>query len=93
MCESFRHDLKAKITARRAAGDCKAAQRTLLGGYRGEGPPPTMARMLLRKSISTMPMPPLLNSRRIYRGALHEEGTQPAGANGEGGGAMSDYAC
>lgn len=41
--------------------------RTLLGGYRGDGPPPTMAMMLVRNSISTMPMPPLLNSRRICR--------------------------
>ena len=38
---------------------------TLLGGYLGDGPPPTSAMMLQRNSISTMPMPPLLNSRRI----------------------------
>lgn len=37
---------------------------TLVGGYLGAGPPPTMARMLQRNSISTMPMPPLLNPRQ-----------------------------
>lgn len=36
--------------------------RTLLGGYLGLRPPPTIARMLQRKSISTMPMPPLEKS-------------------------------
>ena len=38
--------------------------RALLGGYCGASPPPTMARMLQRNSISTMAMPPLANSRR-----------------------------
>ena len=32
--------------------------RTLLGGYFGVFPPPTRARMLHRKSISTRPIPP-----------------------------------
>lgn len=39
----------------------------LLGGYLGEEPPPTSARMLQRKSISTIPIPPLSNSRRNCR--------------------------
>ena len=36
---------------------------TLFGGYRGFGPPPTSASRLQRKSISTMPMLPVLNTR------------------------------
>jgi len=39
-----------------------AVKRALFGGKRGAAPPPTMARMLHRKSISTMPIPALLNS-------------------------------
>ena len=39
----------------------------LVGGYLGVSPPPTSARMLQRKSISTFPMPPLLNSLRNWR--------------------------
>ena len=37
---------------------------TLFGGYAAERPPPTSARMLHRKSISTMPIPPFEKSRR-----------------------------
>jgi hypothetical protein len=54
-----------------------AARRpTLLGGYCGASPPPTMASMLQRKSISTMPMPPLLKPRQncgaAARGRVHK---------------------
>jgi hypothetical protein len=38
---------------------------TLFGGYRGLRPPPTIARILHRKSISTIPIPPLEKS--IYK--------------------------
>ena len=38
------------------------AFHALFGGKRGAAPPPTMARMLHRNSISTMPIPALLNS-------------------------------
>lgn len=37
---------------------------TLLGGKRGFRPPPTSASRFVRKSISTMLMPPLGNTRR-----------------------------
>lgn len=54
-----------------------APDPTLLGGYLGEGPPPTIARMLHRNSISTMPMPPSLNPRQNCgrsRACMHAQG-------------------
>jgi hypothetical protein len=46
------------------SGCCSSAVHTLVGGYLGAGPPPTMARMLHLNSISTMPIPPLLKPRQ-----------------------------
>ena len=46
---------------------------TLLGGYWGSGPPPTMARMLHRKSISTTATPP---PRSKSRRKISRKGSQ-----------------
>ena len=52
---------EARSSSRRLGGLASVYERrsTLLGGYRGLRPPPTSARILHRKSISTIPMPPL----------------------------------
>ena len=42
---------------------------TLFGEYLGDRPPPTSARMLQRKSISTCPIPPL--SKRLRKVSLN----------------------
>lgn len=42
----------------------EGAAVTLVGGYFGAGPPPTIARMLHLNNISTIPMPPLLKPRQ-----------------------------
>ena len=39
---------------------------TLLGGYLGDLPPPTKAKILDRFNISTIPIPPSANSRRLF---------------------------
>lgn len=44
---------------------------TLLGAYRGDGPPPTIARMLHRNSISTIPMPPLSKPLQNCTARMH----------------------
>lgn len=46
---------------------------TLFGEYLGVGPPPTMANRLHLNSISTIPIPPLLNSRRNFVWTKTEE--------------------
>lgn len=46
-------------------GSCGAL--ALVGGYLGAAPPPTMAKMLHRKSISTIPIPPLLKPRQNWK--------------------------
>lgn len=59
---------------------CGGGVLAFVGGYFGAGPPPTIARMLQRKSISTIPMPPLLKPRQnCSQGGRHpSQGSEQA---------------
>ena len=63
----------SRATLGKASGGCLA----LLIGNWGEVPPPTMARMLQRNNISTMPMPPFSNSRRNCSMGQRRDARQP----------------